>query len=142
MTAADYGPVFELLATTPGISLRAADSREAVERYLARNPGLSFVARSEGRIAACIMSGHDGRRGYLQHLAVEPALRRRGIGAALVEHCLEGLRAAGIHKSHIDVLVENSAAQRYWTNLGWNRRDDLVRYSFIQLGIHPGDENA
>ena len=128
---ADYEPVYALLVSTPGVSLRSADSREAVERYLKRNPGLSFVARIEGRIAGCVMSGHDGRRGYLQHLAVEPAMRRQGIATALVNRCVESLAALGIAKMHIDVLAENALAQQFWSAAGWARRDDLLRYSFI-----------
>ena len=71
MTPADYDAVLALMQNTPGISLRDADSREATERYLVRNPGLSFVAEAEGRLIACVMCGHDGRRGYLQHLLVQ-----------------------------------------------------------------------
>jgi uncharacterized protein len=59
----DYGVVRSLLDATPGLSLRSADSREATKRYLARNPGLSFVALAGGRLVGCVMCGHDGRRG-------------------------------------------------------------------------------
>jgi N-acetylglutamate synthase len=131
MTPADYDSVYRLLAATTGLTTRSADSREATQRYLARNPGLSFVARSGGRIAGCVMCGHDGRRGYLHHLAVEPDLRRQGIGTSLVSRCLEALRRLGIEKTHIDVLAGNEVAHRYWTNAGWKRRGDIVRYSFI-----------
>ncbi len=131
MTIADYDAVRALLHSTPGVTHRAADSRDSTSRYLARNPGLNFVARSQGRIVGCVMCGHDGRRGYLQHLAVEPSLRRLGIGTALVHHCVESLRRLGIDKTHIDVLAGNSAARQYWINRGWLKRDDIVRFSFI-----------
>jgi ribosomal protein S18 acetylase RimI-like enzyme len=61
------------------------------------------------------MCGHDGRRGYLQHLAVHESFRRRGIGTALVEACLAKLAKLGILKTHIDVLVGNRVAIDYWT---------------------------
>lgn len=138
MTMDDYDGVRELLSSTPGVALRAADSREATERYLTRNPGLSFVARSEGRIVACAMSGHDGRRGYLYHMAVDPAHRRRGVATALVRRCIAALSAVGIDKTHLDVIAENHLAQDYWTYLGWKRRDDIVRFSFTS----SGDSNA
>lgn len=77
------------------------------------------------------MCGHDGRRGYLQHLAVDPAYRQRGIGRQLVQRCLEAVTQLGIEKVHLDVLIENQAAQRFWQSLGWSRRDDLLRYSWI-----------
>jgi ribosomal protein S18 acetylase RimI-like enzyme len=130
MTIADYDSVRELLGSVPGITVRAADSRAMTERYLSRNPGLSFVASLESRIVGCVMCGHDGRRGYLQHLAVEPGQRRRGIGAELVGRCIQTLGLLGIEKIHIDVLAENTQAQDYWTKRGWQMRGDIVRYSF------------
>ena len=130
----DYDTVIALMQETPGVSLRDADSRDATARYLDRNPGLSFVAVADGAIVGCIMSGHDGRRGYLQHLLVLPAYRKQGIAAALVEHCLAALALAGIVKSHVDVLISNLSAQAYWQQQGWTRRDDTERYSLIRGG--------
>ena len=70
MTPADYDAVSGLLRATEGVVLRAADSRAATARYLERNPGLSFVCCDAGGVVGCVFAGHDGRRGYLQHLAV------------------------------------------------------------------------
>lgn len=138
MTIDDYDGVVELMRQTPGVSLRDADSRDSTQRYLQRNPALSFVCEAGGRIVACIMSGHDGRRGTLQHLAVLPAHRRQGIASALVESCLGALERAGIRKSHIDVLKSNPAASAYWESRGWKLRTDIDRYSLIR----SGGENA
>jgi ribosomal protein S18 acetylase RimI-like enzyme len=52
MTIADYDDIVSLLSASPGIAMRGADSLDAVERYLARNPGLSFVARCATRFGA------------------------------------------------------------------------------------------
>jgi N-acetylglutamate synthase len=130
MTMADYDEVLSLLRASPGAVIRGADSREGTERYLVRNPKLSFVARCGTRLIGCVMCGHDGRRGYLQHLAIDPTHQRRGVGTALVGRCLMELRRLGIDKTHIDVFVANVAAHQYWTNRRWKRRDDIVRYSF------------
>lgn len=138
MQAGDYDAVLELMQNTPGISLRDADSREATERYLARNPQMSFVAEAEGRVIACVMCGHDGRRGYLQHLLVLPDYRRKGIAQALVERCLGALEQLGIHKCHLDVFKTNTSAAQYWQGQGWTLRTDIDRYSFTQ----KGNENA
>ncbi len=130
MTISDYDAIRALLSSVPGVTLRSADSREKTQRYLERNPGLSFVAVAGARIVGCVMCGHDGRRGYLQHLAADPTLRRRGIGAALVERSLAALERLGIEKAHIDVLADNTEAQQFWVNRGWRRRSDLLRFSF------------
>lgn len=78
----------------------------------------------------CVLSGHDGRRGYLHHLAVHPKFRRQGIGTLLVTRCIVALKQLGIEKTHIEVLSENALGHQYWTNLGWQKRTDIVRYSF------------
>jgi ribosomal protein S18 acetylase RimI-like enzyme len=75
------------------------------------------------------MCGHDGRRGYLQHLAVDASHQRRGIGTTLVGQCLIELKRLGIEKTHLDVFSANASAHQYWTSRGWKRRDDIVRYS-------------
>ena len=72
MHISDYDALIQLMQATPGISLRDADSREATERYLARNPDLSFIAEQDGQLIGYVMCRHDGRRGYLQHLIVLP----------------------------------------------------------------------
>lgn len=134
MTLADYDAVTALMAQTPGVSVRDADSYDATARYLERNPGLSFVAEIAGDVIGCVMCGHDGRRGYLQHLLVLPPYRRAGIATALVARCLDGLERIGIAKCHIDVFRTNTLAQDYWERQGWQRRDDTYRYSFIRSG--------
>jgi len=138
MSIEDYDTVIRLMKATPGVSIRDADSRESTLRYLERNPGLSFVAEVGGATVGCLMAGHDGRRGYLQHLLVLPEHRRKGIANALVERCLAGLEALGISKSHVDVLKTNALAARYWESQGWKLRTDIDRYSVIR----GGGENA
>jgi ribosomal protein S18 acetylase RimI-like enzyme len=134
MTISDYDAVIDLLKQTPGVTFRDADSRDATARYLQRNPGLSFVALADGRLAGCIMSGHDGRRGYLQHLVVSTDMRRNGIARALVHHCIEALGKEGIAKSHLDVLRSNENGAAFWQHLGWTLRTDLQRFSFVASG--------
>lgn len=131
LTLDRYDEVLALMTRTPGVSVREADSKEAVARYLDRNPGLSFIAE-DGNVIGCAMCGHDGRRGYLQHVIVEESYRGRGIAQALVTRCLDRLEEIGIVKSHIDVFVSNDLANEYWRKRGWKLRDDIYRYSFVR----------
>lgn len=138
MSIDDYDAVIDLMKQTSGITFRDADSRENTARYLDRNPNLNFVANVENEIVGCIMSGHDGRRGYLQHLIVHLDHRRKGIANALVESCLSSLEKIGISKSHIDVLKTNEIGSSYWESQGWKLRTDINRYSLVR----SGGENA
>ncbi len=130
----DYDSVIGMMKQTPGVTFRDADSRESTAMYLDRNPELSFVAIAEKKLVGCIMSGHDGRRGYLQHLVVHSEFRRHGIANSLVERCLTALEKLGIRKSHIDVLKSNDTGAAYWESQGWKLRTDIHRYSFVQSG--------
>jgi ribosomal protein S18 acetylase RimI-like enzyme len=129
-----YDYVIELMHRTAGVSIRDADSRSSTERYLARNPGMSFLCIEGEQVVGCAMCGHDGRRGYLQHVIVDAAYRSRGIAQELVEHCLTELGKIGIEKTHIDVFVDNHLANRYWTRRGWQQRHDIYRYSLNRSG--------
>lgn len=130
MTMDDYDGVLSLMHGTPGVAVRAADSPEAIARYLERNPGLSLVAERDGALVGCLFCGHDGRRGYLHHVVVAPAHRGQGIGAAMVARALDGLAVLGIYKTHLDVFADNEPAIAFWQHTGWQRRDDIVRFSF------------
>jgi ribosomal protein S18 acetylase RimI-like enzyme len=134
MTAGDLDRVITLLRQTGGVTVRDVDSKEALDRYLNRNPGFSFIAEDVSELAGFVMSGHDGRRGYLHHLILAPAHRNKGLATRLVNACLDKLEAEGIRKSHIDVFATNGAAMEFWQKIGWQRRTDIVRYSFIRGG--------
>jgi predicted N-acetyltransferase YhbS len=55
MQISDYDAVMKLWRDCEGLSLRDADSASGVEKYLERNPGLSFVALDGTRIVGSIM---------------------------------------------------------------------------------------
>lgn len=134
MTMDDYDGALSLWMELEGVRLRDADSPEGIARYLDRNPRLSLVAEVDGVIVGTIMAGHDGKRGYIQHLAVSQSQRRVGIASALVERCLAALARVGILKSHVMILNTNEVGKRFWSEMGWQQRDDVELYSFINGG--------
>jgi putative acetyltransferase len=125
MTPADYDEVIALWQATEGIGLSGADSRASIAAFLRRNPGLSVVARLSDAVVGAVLCGHDGRRGFLHHLAVAPAQRRRGLGQQLVETCLSRLGALGIEKCHLFVLADNADGECFWQALGWVGRPGI-----------------
>ena len=129
MTPSDYGELRKLWESSEGIGLSDADSPAGFEQFLERNPGLSHVARDGDRLVGGVLCGHDGRRGYIHHLAVSSSHRRRGVARALVTRCLSGLRAEGIQKCHVFVLDENEAGKLFWKTSGWPTRVELVVFS-------------
>ena len=131
MTIDDYEDVVQLWSEMEVVKLRDADSREGIDKYLRRNPDLTFLATDSEKVIGTIMAGHDGKRGYTQHLAVSDQFRREGVATKLVSLCLDSLRAEGILKSHVMILSSNELAKQFWRSLGWEPRSDIELYSFI-----------
>lgn len=125
MKPEDYDSVFSLWKNSENVGLNEADSPENFQRYLKRNPGLSLVARENGSVVGAILCGHDGRRGYLHHLAVAPQYRKKGIGQGLVQGCLHRLKNLGILKSHVFVFARNHEGGKFWSAIGWRGRPEL-----------------
>lgn len=102
------------------------DSREGIERLLRRNPHTSFVAMDGDTLAGVILSGQDGRRGYIYHMSVAEAYRRQGIGTELVNRCLSALKAEGINKVALLVFNRNEAGNAFWEAQGFTVRNDIA----------------
>lgn len=83
------------------------DSREGVERFLKRNPGISVVAEADGEIVGAILCGHDGRRAGLYHVCVREDCRQRGIGKAMVTACMRKLQEEQISKVSLVAFRDN-----------------------------------
>jgi ribosomal protein S18 acetylase RimI-like enzyme len=109
----DYDAVVTLWRRSEGVGLNESDTREAIAAFLRRNPRLSFVAQKRGRIIGIVLCGHDGRRGYLHHLAVSKHHRQRGIGRQLVVACLaNSARPAFINATFSFMPTMRRAAHR------------------------------
>lgn len=129
LTIEDYEAVRSLWHKSEGIEVADTDSREGLVRFLERNPGLSFVARDGKEIVGVVLCGQDGRRGYIDQLAVSKSYRRQGIGRSLVSRCVYNLMRIGIRKWHLFVFEDNQEAIAFWDNLGWARRVELITMS-------------
>ncbi|GAB3369898.1 GNAT family N-acetyltransferase [Azotobacter armeniacus] len=130
ITPADHPALLTLWRRTRGLQLRAEDDFEPFCTYLARNPGLSLLVELDGRIVASLLVGHDGRRGYLQHLAVDESCRARGFARALLDEALARLAGQGIDKSHVFVLRDAPQALSFWAvQADWEMRSDIQVYS-------------
>ena len=127
MKPEDYQVLLSLWVACDGVGLRSEeDSRAGFEAFLARNPDTCFAALMDGVIVGSILAGHDGRRGFLYHVAVDAAFRRRHIGTELVRRATNALRRAGIRKTALVVYEDNREAAEFWGHLGFLVRDDLV----------------
>jgi N-acetylglutamate synthase len=115
----DYDAALEIWQRVEGVEIAEGDDRESVAEFLARNWGLSRVAMDGSAIVAVALCGHDGRRGHIYHLAVDPAYQGRGVGKRLLGECLDGLRRAGLKRAIIMVDDNNPRGRKFWRGTGW-----------------------
>jgi len=126
MTIEDYDAVYQLWISCSGMGLNNLDdSKEGIQKFLDRNPETCFVAVQDD-IYGVILSGHDGRRGFIYHTAVRPGYRHQGIGSKLVSASMHALEEQGITKVALVVFEDNQAGNAFWEKQGFTVRDDLV----------------
>lgn len=131
MTIEDYEEVYKLWKKIKGFAIRSIDdSREGVSRFLERNPKTSVVALEDGKVVGAILCGHDGRRGCLYHVCVDPEYRLKGIGKAMVVQAMHALHEEKISKVSLIAFTENDIGNAFWKVIGWTKREDLNYYDF------------
>jgi len=122
-TIEDYDAAIELWSRVEGLDVAEGDDRETINRFLKQNHGLSRVALDGSITVGAALCGHDGRRGYIYHLAVDPAYHGRGIGKQLMDECLAGLKRAGLQRANILVAKDNPRGRDFWRRTGWEDLD-------------------
>ena len=115
---------------TLNMGLRSLDdSKEGITIFLERNPNTNFMAYEDDKIIGAILSGHDGRRGYIYHTVVLPEYRRRGIASDLVNMVVEALQKEDITRVCLNVMETNEQGKKFWIDKGWEKKDFLGFYS-------------
>lgn len=127
MVSNDYDHVYALWMSSTGMGLNNIDdSKDGIIRFLDRNPNTCFVAEENEKIIGVILSGNDGRRGYIYHAAVSETFRKQEIGTKLVNAALEALAKENIHKVALVVFEKNENGNIFWEKQGFTAREDLI----------------
>jgi ribosomal protein S18 acetylase RimI-like enzyme len=127
-----YDKVIELWRKA-GISVGSSDTKEELERMLQRNPHLFLIGKIDEKVISVVMGGFDGRRGYIHHLAVDPDYQRKGYGKQLIDVLMKEFRELRVHKVHLFIEKYNKSVVEFYSNLGWNIREDLIMMSYIPI---------
>ena len=112
---------------------------------LARASPMSEVlaGRSDDRVVASAMVGSDGHRGWVYYLATEPALRRQGLGRAMLQACEAWVRQRGVPKIQLMVRAGNATTIGFYEALGYLREDTVIlgmRFDGRSWAVAPGRE--
>ena len=128
-----FDELIEFWESIEGLYMSDDDNYENLKIYLKRNSKLNFIILHENRIIATIKCSHDGRRGYIHHLAVKKEFRGKGIVKELVDKCLNNLRDKGIKKIRVFVLDNNREAIAFWKHIGFE--EQIYDYRTLQMNI-------
>ena len=90
-----------------------------------------LVGRAGGAVVATAMAGHDGHRGWVYYVAVDPDCQKKGFGRAIMDAAEAWLRAAGLPKLQLLVRRENSKANAFYQSIGYEEADTIVFAKWI-----------
>ncbi len=123
-TLSDYERVVQLWKEA-GIILRPGDEREGVKLKLERDPDLFLVAEDDGELVGVVLGTWDGRRGWLNHLAVRSDHRRSGIGRVLIREVERRLISKGAVKVNAQIYKSNHTSLEFFKSLNYEIHSDL-----------------
>lgn len=106
------------------------DSRKRLEAELYNGPGKLWVAEVDGRIAGAVLATHDFRKGWINRLAVDPCMRRRGLGMRLAGIALDYLQKdCNLLISAILIEGDNPESHALFSRLGFKPHPDIRYYA-------------
>ncbi|ERO64152.1 hypothetical protein P308_02575 [Pseudomonas piscis] len=107
----------------------------AIDKKLAVNDDLLFVALAGNEVLGTVLAGYDGHRGWLYSVAVHPAHRRKGLGAKLVHHAENVLTERGCMKINLQIVSTNESVQTFYEALGYSTEPRISMGKKIESNI-------
>ena len=95
------------------------DPRRDIRRKLAVRPDLFLVGAIRGEVVGSVMVGYDGRRGWINYLAVDPDHRKQGLGRTLMAEAELRLLREGCPKINLQVRANNPEVVAFYQRLGY-----------------------
>ncbi len=85
-----------------------------------------LVGRADGRIVASALVGHDGHRGWVYYVAVDPDQQGKDFGRAIMAAAEDWLRAQGLEKVMLMVRADNSKVRAFYDRLGYETQERVI----------------
>jgi ribosomal protein S18 acetylase RimI-like enzyme len=78
-----------------------------------------LLGRDNGTLVASVMVGHDGHRGWVYYVTVDPEHRFKGYGRDIMAAAEDWLRTRGIEKMQLMVRADNTQVHAFYQSLGY-----------------------
>jgi ribosomal protein S18 acetylase RimI-like enzyme len=85
-----------------------------------------LIGRDGGSLAATVLVGHDGHRGWVYYLAVDPDHRQKGYGRVMMDAAERWLRECGIEKLQLMVRPDNKSVKNFYQSLGYSEQERVI----------------
>jgi hypothetical protein len=85
-----------------------------------------LLGRNDGALAASVLVGHDGHRGWVYYVTVDPDHRHKGYGREIMTAAENWLRARGIEKLQLMVRGDNAEVHAFYEALGYYDQERVV----------------
>ena len=85
-----------------------------------------LLGRADGAIVASAMVGHDGHRGWVYYVAVDPDAQHKGHGRAIMSAAEDWLRQQGVAKIMLMVRPDNTQVQAFYETLGYDEQERVI----------------
>lgn len=121
----DYNEVL-MLWRDAGLVFRPGDELEGVKLKLQRDPDLFLVAEEAHEVVGVVMGAWDGRRGWINHLAVKPAYQRRRIASDLIHELERRLTDKGAKKVNAQIYQWNTSSLEFFKAVRYDIHSDLI----------------
>jgi ribosomal protein S18 acetylase RimI-like enzyme len=115
----DYSFILQLWIKCD-LLLKKSDELSELEKLLEINKDLFLVATEDEKIIGCVLGCWDGRRGWINHLAVDPEKRRLGIGKELMNELENRLRIKGCLKINLTIMPNNKKVKAFYKTVGYS----------------------
>jgi N-acetylglutamate synthase len=127
---ADYDRVMEIWAQGRlPLKPRGRDSRTSIEAQLGR-PNVHFlVAETGGRVVGTVLATHDGRKGWINRLAVDESCRKEGLGRRLVLEAERRLAADGMEMFACLIEDRNAVSMEVFGRLGYFKHPEILYFT-------------
>lgn len=102
------------------------DSLSRLRSQARCSPDLFLGAFIEDELVGVVLGSDDGRRGWINRLAVVPEARRSGVGGALVKACEKALRRRGRQLFCTTIEKHNRTSMSLFEDLGYKQEDYIV----------------
>jgi len=132
LRSADYDHAVALWRAT-GLTRPWNDPLADLERAVAGPTSTVLGGYIDSCLVATAMTGHDGHRGWVYYLAVEPTRQGRGIGGQVMAAVEAWLRSRGVVKVQLMVRSGNAAAANFYQRTGYELSDVRVFAKWLTL---------